>query len=972
MKKLLSILFFAMLFTVSLSAQRTVTGNITDVDGVPLIGANVLVEGTTNGTITDIDGNFSLQVPDNVTELLVSYTGFAAQRVDVSNSNSIAISMIEGELIDEIVVVGYGSQKRTDVSGAISTVQKEAIENKSVAGIDGALQGTVAGLQLNSNSGQPGGGMSMRIRGNSSINAGNEPLYVIDGIPVTTGDFSENYYGGMDFNALVDINPNDIESIEVLKDAASASIYGSRASNGVVLITTKRGYNGDAKINFGVSRGVQQANNQWDMLSGEQYSELTGQDWNGLNADFFGELYVDDAPVSQYDLNVQGGDLKTKYFLGGSFFDQDGTILNQNFNRLSGRLNFEHNANDWLTLTSGLSMSQSRTSVVQSDNNIYGALSLAILQPQNVDIYNEDGSYNFAGMFFENPIATATEKTNLLTSRRTLGNVGIRAQIMEGLSFNSKVGLDILDFSERVYNPVTTSQGGGVDGEAFLNTSAALRTIYQNFFDYQTKISSKVDLGLLAGIDFEKYDVSNTSLAGTGFPSAEFQYLASAAEYTDASQDITANRLLSYYGRANFTIANKYFVTGTFRADGSSKFGANNRYGYFPSVSVGWDLAQESFLNSASAVDQMKLRVSYGITGNQFGIGNFAARGLSGGGNNYQGAPGVAPSSLANPDLKWEETTEFNIGLDYGLVDRVTGSFDYYVKNTDDLLLNRPLPPSSGFTGIDQNVGSMTNTGFEAGLKFDIFRGDFDWGLGLIYARNVNEVTELFDGQGFDAGFINRIDEGEPLAYFYGWKSLGVNPDTGDLDFEDINGDGAINGDDYQFIGSPHPDWIGSVTSNMSFKGLYLDAFLNIVQGNEVLNYTRVFNEDGLRRGFNNNTRVLDAWKEAGDVTDVFRIGGPNAAMNGQGTNSHWVEDGSFVRLKTVTLGYQVANSIVDKIGMSNLKIYATGENLALWTDYLGLDPEANYAGTANLALGTDFLTQGLNRVIKFGIQGSF
>lgn len=401
MKKLLSILFFAMLFTVSLSAQRTVSGTITDVDGIPLIGANVLVEGTTTGTITDIDGNFSLQVPDNVTELLISYTGFATQRVDVTDSNSISISMVEGELIDEIVVVGYGSQKRTDVSGAIATVEGEKIQNKAVAGIDGALQGTVAGLQLNSNSGQPGGGMSMRIRGNSSINAGNEPLYVIDGIPVTTGDFSENYYGGMDFNALVDINPNDIESIEVLKDAASASIYGSRASNGVVLITTKRGFNGDAKINFGVSRGIQTANNQWDMLSGEQYSELTGQDWNGKNADFFGELYRDDAPVSQYDLSVQGGDLKTKYFLGGSFFDQDGTILNQNFNRLSGRLNFEHSANDWLTLTAGLNMSQSRTNVVQSDNNIYGALSLAILQPQNVDIYNEDGSYNFAGMFLK-------------------------------------------------------------------------------------------------------------------------------------------------------------------------------------------------------------------------------------------------------------------------------------------------------------------------------------------------------------------------------------------------------------------------------------------------------------------------------------------------------------------------------------------------------------------------------------------
>jgi len=971
MKKLLSILLFALLFTASLSAQKTVTGTITDVSGIPLIGANVLVEGTTVGTITDIDGNFKLQVPSDITQLLVSYTGYTNQIADISNSNVVSIALAEGTMMDEIIVVGYGSQSRADISGAISTVEAEKIQGKAVAGIDGALQGTVSGLQLNSNNGQPGGGMSMRIRGNSSINAGNEPLYVIDGIPVTTGDFSENAYGGQDFNALVDINPNDIESIEVLKDAASASIYGSRGSNGVVLITTKKGFNGDAKIGFGVSRGSQEAINKWDMLSGEQYSELTGQDWNGLNADFFGELYQT-APISQYDLNVQGGDLKTKYYIGGSYFDQDGTIINQNFNRISGRMNFDHTANDWLTLNAGINISKSETRVVQSDNNIYGALSLAILQPQNVEIFNEDGSYNFAGMFFENPIATAAEKTNLLNSRRTLANVGIKARIIEGLSFNSKVGLDIIDFTERVYNPVTTSQGAGIDGEAFLNTSAAIRTVYQNYFDYQTGISNNVDLALLAGIDFENYDVSNTSLAGTGFPSAEFEYLASAAEYTNAAQDVTFNRLLSYYGRANFTVLNKIFVTGTLRADGSSKFGTNNRYGYFPSVSVGWDLSQENFLSSVSAVNQLKLRVSYGKTGNQFGIGNFAARGLSLGGNNYQGLPGVAPNSLANPDLKWEETTEFNVGLDFGIFDRVRGSIDFYNKDTDDLLLNRPLPPTSGFTGIDENIGSMNNTGVELGLNFDILRGDFNWGLGLLYAKNVNEVTALFEGQGFDRGFANRIDEGQPLSYFYGWKSLGVNPQTGDLDFEDINDDGVINGDDFQFIGSPLPDWIGSITSNMSFGGLYLDVFFNIVQGNDVLNYTRVFNEDGLRRGFNNNTRVLDAWKEAGDVTDVFRIGGDNASMNGNGSSSHWIEDGSFVRLKTVTLGYNVPDVITSKISMNGLRVYFTGENLALWTDYLGLDPEANFDGTSNLTLGTDFLTQGLNRTLKFGIQGSF
>lgn len=971
MKKTTLVFLLFLCASFSMLAQRTITGTVMETNGDPLIGASVIIKGTTNGTSTDTDGSFSLEVSSDAKELEISFTGFKTQTIAIGVSSVYTVTLEEGKILGEVFVVGYGSQKRSNVSGAISRVEGEDIQGKAVAGLDGALQGKVTGLLLTSNSGQPGGGQSMRIRGNSSINAGNEPLYVIDGIPVTTGDFSENYYGGMDHNVLSDLNPADIESIEVLKDAASASIYGSRASNGVVLITTKKGSAGKAKINFGYSIGEQTDIKRWDMLSGEQYADLTGDPWNMKNADFMGALYRK-APISQYDMSVSGGDLKTKYYIGGSYFDQEGTILGQSFDRLSGRLNFDHTANKWLTLSAGINMAKSRTKVVQSDNNIYGALSLAILQPQNVDIYNEDGTYNFAGMFFENPIATAAEKTNLLTSRRTLANVGAKFQIMEGLSFQSRIGLDITDFNERVYNPVTTSQGAGVNGEAFLNTTSAIRTVYQNFFDYQTNIN-KIGLGILAGIDYENAKFDNTSLAGTGFPSAEFVYLASAAEYTNAAQDITANSLLSYYTRVNVNILNRYVVTGTFRADGSSKFGANNRYGYFPSISVGWKINNESFLKDVGAISNMKLRVSLGKAGNQAGIGNFASRGLAGGGNNYQGAPGVAPSTLPNPDLKWEETTELNIGLDFGLwEDRLNGSVDYYIKNTNDLLLNRPLPPSSGFTGIDQNVGKMENKGVEIGINGLIIDRVIKWSVGFQIAANDNKVIELFDGQGFDAGFTNRIDEDQPLAYFYGWKSLGVNPQTGDLDFEDINGDGDINGDDYQFIGNPHPDFNGSFKTNVSYKGIYLDVFFNFVQGNEVLNYTRVFNEDGLRRGFNNNTNVLNAWKEAGDVTDVFQIGGTNAAMNGAGTSSHWIEDGSFVRLKTVSLGYNLPSDLLEKIGMSNLKIYVAGENLKTWTDYSGLDPEVNYNGTANLAIGTDFLTQGLNRTIKFGIQGTF
>ncbi len=970
MKKLL--LFLTMLIFCGFSAygQRTVTGTVADETGEVLIGANILVKGTTVGTVTDLDGKFSLQVPSDNSILVISYTGYGTMEMNVGSQSNLSVTMVEGEILSEVVVTGYGSQKKTDISGSISKVEGERLQGKAVAGIDGALQGEVSGLLLTSNNGQPGGGMTVRIRGNSSINAGNEPLYVIDGIAVTTGDFSSTYYGGMDFNAISDLNPSDIESVEVLKDAAASSIYGSRASNGVILITTKRGSAGTPKISFGYSRGSQTELKRWDMLDGEQYSELRGIDWNGKNTDFMEAIYQD-APVSQYDLSIQGGDLKTKYFIGGSYFDQEGTILNQFYDRLSGRFNFDHSVSDKLSIGTSISLSNAETNVVISDNAIYGALSLAILQPQNVDLYNEDGTYNFTGMFFENPVATALEKDLILTNNRTLANVFARYRITDDLTFQTKVGIDKLDFEERSYFPANTSQGAGSNGSANLNTTSANRTVVQNTLEYNTKLN-KIGLGVLAGVDYENYDVNSASLAGSGFPSIDFRYLASAAEFTDASQSLTGNRLLSFYGRANVVISDKYLLTGTFRADGSSKFGENNQYGYFPSASFGWRISNEDFLKGSSLINDLKLRLSYGLTGNQAGIGNFDSRGLSGGGANYNGLPGVAPSSLPNPDLRWEETREFNVGLDFSIIgNKIGGSIEVYNKLTKDVLLNRPLPPSSGFSSITQNVGEISNKGIELGLNTNIIDRAFKWSIDVLVSKNVNLVETLYEGQGFDAGFLNRVDEGLPLAYFYGWKAeKNVDPATGDVIYEDVNGDGNINADDFQFIGSPHPDYIGSVTNTISYKGISLRGFFTFVQGNEVLNYTRVFNEDGLRRGFNNNTNVLNAWKNEGDITSVPRFGGENATRNNNG--ARFIEDGSYFRLKTLTLSYDVTKSLLDQIGFSNLQVYVAGENLFTLTDYTGLDPETNYAGTDNLALGTDFLTQGLNRTIKFGIRGTF
>ena len=989
MRQLSLVFTMVVLLCATAFGQRTIEGTVTGANDEPLAFATVVVEGTTTGVSTDLDGKYAITLPDGNNVLLYSYTGYKTKRVEIGAENVVNVVLDEDVLqLEEAVIVGYGSQRRQDLTASVSSVRGEDIQNIPTAGIDGALSGKVSGVMVTNNNGAPGAGISVRIRGNSSINAGNEPLYVIDGIPVITGDFSSAAYGGQDFNALSDLNPSDIESIQVLKDAAASSIYGSRASNGVVLITTKRGSAGKPKINFNAYYGGQTEIKRYDMLNGEQYAELYNEawapligetPWNGEDTDFMDLIYQNGfsgAPVSNYDLSIQGGDLKTKYYFGGSLFDQSGTIIGQGYNRMSGRLNLDHKANDKLSFGVSVNMARTNTNVVKSDNNIYGALSLAILQPSNVAAYNEDGSYNFGGMIFDHPVATALEKDLELLTYRTLGNFNVRYEFMPGLAFKTQFGTDVVNFSERNYVPANTAEGAGSSGAGFFNSSRAVRFVTQNTLDFQRNIGD-LYFTALAGVDYERYETFSTSISGNNYPSTAFRFLSSAAEITGASETESENRLLSYYTRLTFNYDDKYLLTGTFRADGSSKFGENNRFGFFPSASAAWKIINEDFMADVSGIDDMKIRVSYGLTGNQAGIGNFAARGLAGGGNNYGPNPGVASTQLPNPDLRWEQTAEFNVGLDLAILnERIGLNFDFYNKNTTDLLLNRPLPGTTGFTSITQNVGEMQNTGFELGLNTVNFDGDFKWNTNFQIARNINSVVSLYEGQGFDAGFINRIDEGQPLSYFFAWDVTDriIDPATGDVEYIDQDGDGNITANDRVFVGSPHPDFMGGLTNTMSYKGLDFRLFFQFVQGNEIYNATRRFNEDGLRRGFNNTTAVLNRWQNEGDITTIPVIasrGGANGSRN-NAASARFVEDGSFVRLKSISLGYTLPKDVVSKANISNVRIYVSGDNLVTWTNYSGLDPEVNYAGTDNLNIGTDFLTQGLNKTVKFGLNATF
>ncbi len=988
MRNFLLVFMMVLFVGASAFAQRTVTGTVTGSDNESLPFAGIGVKGTTVGVSADANGKYSISVPEGSTVLEFTYAGYKTEEVTLGASNVVDVTLkVDALQLEEAIVVGYGSQKRKDVTASITSVGGDEIAGLPVAGVDQALQGKVAGLVVTSNNGQPGGGISVRIRGNSSINAGNEPLYVVDGIPLISGDFSQGEYGGMDFNAISDLNPNDIESIQVLKDAAASAIYGSRGSNGVVLITTKRGSAGGSRINFSASYGFQTELKRYDMLSGEQFQEIhneargrdfTTHPWNGENTDFM-DLVIQngaDAPVSSYDLSIQGGDLKTKYFFGGSLFDQSGTIIGQKYNRLSARLNLDHQASEKLSFGVSVNMTRSKTNVVKSDNNIYGALSLAILQPSNVKAYTDDGSYDFSGMIFDHPVATALEKDLNILTYRTLGNFFVRYNLMNNLSFQTKFGVDQVNFSERNYVPSITAEGAGSNGAGDYYASRATRFVNQNTLTYKNTFGD-LFFDALAGIDYENYTSFSSTMSGTNFPSADFRYITSAADISAATDNETENRLLSYYTRLNFNLSDKYLLAATFRADGSSKFGDNNKFGYFPSVSAAWNVSNEDFMQDVSFFNDLKARVSYGITGNQAGIGNFASAGLAFGGRNYGSGSGVASTQLPNPDLRWERTAEFNIGLDAAFAkERISLSFDFYDKNTNDLLLDRPLPGSSGFTSITQNVGKMNNTGVEFALTTVNFKGDFSWTTSFQIARNINTVVELYDGQGFGAGFINRIDEGMPLGYFYTWDVADnvINPDNGDVEYIDQNGDNNITADDNVMVGNPFPDFTGGLTNNLSYKGVELSFFFRFVSGNEVYNATRRFNEDGLRRGFNNTTAILDRWQSPGDVTTVpvvAGLGGPNGGRN-NAASARFVEDGSFIRLQSLTLSYNLPKDILAKINVSNLKVFFAGNYLWTLSNYSGLDPEVNFGGTSNLTLGSDFLTQGLSRTVRFGLNASF
>jgi len=968
MKKSYFLLIVLTMLIVGMQAQDiSVSGKVTsatDKQGIP--GVNVVLKGTLKGTATDVNGFYKLDVPpDGI--LIYSFTGMQKQEVPVNARKVIDVELVEEKVdLGEVVVVGYSTSSKKLINGSVDIVGEEEIKNLPVRTIDGVLQGRAAGVSITPNSGTPGGQPTIKLRGGSSINASNDPLFVIDGVPSITGSYGQISMSGQEISALSDLNPNDIETVTVLKDASATAIYGSRASNGVILITTKRGSYQKTSVNLNTNYGWQAMPPErlLDLMNAAQYNEYAGTNVQGIDTDWMSEVLLV-APTTNTELSISTGNDKTRIFLSGSYYKQDGVVKGSAYDRYSGRLNVDQKLLKNLTIGGGVSLSYSWNKRIEGDATLYGPLPNAMSIPATYPVYNADGSYN-EDHFYANPVAIANEAINYAYTNRTNGNVYLEYKFLDGFTFTSKWGADIYNLREHSYDPVTERQGAKYNGLGIEGTNYVSNLVASNVIQYLKTVKENHNLEALAGYSFEKYSRRSTYIDAVDFPNENFQYIASAGTVRSASASALDRGLNSFFGQAKYNFKYKYILSVTARSDGSSKFGENNRYGFFPAVALAWRISEEDFMKNIDFISDLKIRTIYGLTGND-GIDDYASLGLYGGGYNYGGSSGTAPIQLPNPDLKWETTTQTGFGLDLGfLQDKIMLNADFYINKTKDLLLDRPIPSSTGFTAITSNIGTMDNKGMEIVLNATIIDKTFKWNISGNYSANRNKVTSLYEDQPIDdlGRGGNRVEVGEPIGIFYGYRCLGVDPTTGNLVYDDVNGDGEITSDDRTKTGDPNPDFIYGLTNVFNYKNLELSVFLQGTYGNDIYNGTMLY-LGNLTAEDNQIAKMLERWKQPGDITDVPRVGD-------QLTSSRFLEDGSFMRIKNVTLSYNFSKSLLDKVKIKSAKLYASVQNLYTFTEYSGMDPEVNYYGASNVIMGTDFFTYPQARTVLIGLNLGF
>jgi len=1020
-----NLLFILLLFfgcSLSMIAQdRRITGKVVSAgDGSPLPGVSVQIKGTAKGASTDASGNYALSVPSGKSSLEIRSVGFEPQTIQIGAQSIINISLTESDnALGEVVIVGYGTQKKSNLTGNVAQINSKAIENLPVVTVEQAIQGRAAGVFVESGNGKVGQGIKMRIRGSSSVSAGNDPLYVIDGIPMTTTPAGS---APNTPNPMADINFNDVESIEILKDASAAAIYGARGSNGVVLLTTKRGKSGKTNFNFSYFTGSSEATGHRQFMNTAEYVEffkearvnggysVSGAEtrftryavgdktrWSDPTSPNYTNTNWEDqvfrkGSITQYDLNISGGTDKTKFYASGSYSKQDGILVKNGFERISSRVNLDHKATDKISLGINASLARTFNTRLANDNAFSTPLQIIALAPLSpvIDPRTNDYSdtYNGAAVTqYYNPLMSIANASNTTETYRTIGNVYGQWNIIPSLSFRTEYGFDMSFRNDDQYNgkkTVRNSVNAG-NGEAYKNNINIFNYNTNNFLTFNKVFDQKHDLNLIAGMSYQQSKRTSIDATGRNLPSDAYKTIASAATKADANSFERTFTFLSYFSRLNYKFDNKYLLGLSGRIDGSSRFGTNNRYGFFPAASVGWLLSEESFLKSVRQISLLKVRASYGFTGNAE-IPNNASLGLYSALNpnsdpaGYAGIPGQSPSQLENPDLKWEKTAQTDIGIELGLFNnRISAEVDYYTKQTTDLLLNVNVPGTSGFARQLKNVGELENKGWEFILRTDNKFGDLTWRASINAATNANKILNL-QGQVITGGTLNRAVEGQPLGVFFGPEYAGVDPDNGDALYytNTKKADGTIdrtktndvNTAENVAIGNPNPKWIGGITNEFNFKGVDFSFTFQGVYGNDIYNGAGIFMSANGDFYDNQTIDQLSRWKKKGDITNVPQarfLGG-----NGTAQSSRYLSDGSYTRLKTISLGYTFPKSITDKIKLSKLRIYATANNLLTFTKYNGWDPEVNTDYQTGIAAGTDFYSAPQSKTITVGLNLGF
>jgi TonB-linked SusC/RagA family outer membrane protein len=1023
------VLFFFTILSFSLQAQHTVEGTVIEAEtGTSIPGASVVEVGTggTNGTITDLDGKFFLTVVSDTATLRVSYIGFQTQNVPVNGRAKVDVALeIESVGMEEVVVIGYGTQKKKVVTGAISSMSSEEINSKPVLRVEQAMQGQTAGVQVTNLSGQPGEAPTVRIRGTGTT-GNSEPLYIVDGMAV----------GGIEY-----LNPGDIESIDVLKDAASSAIYGARAANGVVLITTKSGQKGSGmQVNYSGYYGIQNPTHTVEALNAEQYRELMNEgaananldepfDLNELpkhNTNWQEHLFVKNAPMTNHDFRVNGGNEKSSYASSLSYFSQEGIIggNKSKFERYTARLNATHQVNKRFNFGTNISYAHTSSRGIASNASFNSAYSSALNLDPLTPLYEDDpdelndypysdepvledsegrvyGISDYVGAEIVNPIALMEIQTGETRVDKLVGNVFGELEIIQGLKFRTSAGIDLAYVLNDSYRPLFYLNGAQLnDDRTSVSKNIDRYHTWQseNTLNYTKKIGYH-NFSILAGMTARKSNFENLSGFNADVPvyDPDNVYLNMAKDTVwTAYGGASHSALLSQFGRITYDYQSKYAVTAIIRRDGSSRFGSNNRYGIFPSLGVSWAISDEEFMPDLGPIELLKLRASWGINGNQE-IGDYQfisvidrSRGYIFGGGRVIGA---SPAYIQNADLRWEESEQIDIAIDLNAYqNRLVATIDFYQKTTNGLLERVPIPAHVGNDAPFDNVGSVENKGVEISVDWRQSVNDLYYSFGINGAYNKNTMTEIGNEEGVlpgatwaVAGAVTRAEEGLPIAYFWGYQTDGLfqneaevfkhigstgevlqpNAKPGDVRFVDVNGDGELDADDRTMIGNPTPDWTFGMNANFEYKQFDFSFLLTGTYGNDVFNGTQ--RQD--LRYTNRTTKILDRWTGPGTSEEIPRYTWSDINNNYR-ISDLYIEDGSYLRVKNVQLGYSLPQNIIKRIGSVKWRFYVSAENLYTLTNYTGADPEIGAMSSFDIGIDRGVYPQA--RTIRFGTSLTF